>query len=128
MVNFILTEPVYGFEIHCYVGDQQACFKHASKKFSIDFEYHCDSAGKVVPLADKNNSLTAVILWVESLKYTPTSMAYLAHEALHVTQEVMVALGIPVHTGEAPAYYMDYIVENFISTYRQLSTKKGKKR
>ncbi len=118
------------FAFNC---SQQKVLEWIKKVFQTDCSPSTGAVGRFVVLENKEKGHMAQIVWVEKFSHTPSSIAVVAHEVLHLTFSVLDDLGLKYDSEtseEAFTYYFDHLLEEFIKTCSVVkrSNKRGKRK
>jgi len=126
MKPFIIDCGAYPFDVLVYFGENKEPMYKAMKGILSD------EAIEQAKLHDYKRGYAAMhsggqmILWLEKPPTTPSTIATLAHECLHIVFLLFDRIGIPIseENCEASAYMIDYLVNRILIEYNRLESKR----
>lgn len=119
------TDTVFHRRVYLYVADRATIVAYLRKNFGegaargiakdcLGLSFSVKSPHPDDPTVES----MAYFVWLTRWEDTPKHIALLAHECYHIACQVFDQLGVNLDDEEAVAYYMDSMVEQFMTKLR----------
>jgi hypothetical protein len=111
--HFSFTDPIYGAEIHVYIGREERVCPRFNRRWKLRWRPKPSRSAEAFTISETKGGYTVYGIWLEAFDWTIYQQAVAIHEFAHIAAFVLRSRGIAFGgvKNEAFAYYMKYLVK-----------------